>query len=129
MRSVRVVLASAFSISLSSVALAAHLPFNPREYPKKIVSCPAINRAENTAVDIELRKGTFSWLSWYMERAILIWNTRRLRRNQPQGRKNAAAPARLAESVGQLEISDTRVSGSDWLNLLCATKELTPPLG
>ncbi|KAH9999509.1 alpha/beta-hydrolase [Russula vinacea] len=34
--------------------VAAHQPFNPREYPKKVVSCPAINRAENTQVDIQL---------------------------------------------------------------------------
>ncbi|KAN0124485.1 alpha/beta-hydrolase [Russula decolorans] len=41
-------------ISLASDVLTTHLPFNPRGYPKKVVSCPAINRAENTRVDIEL---------------------------------------------------------------------------
>ena len=44
-----------FIISLTSDAKTAHLPFDPRGYPKKVVSCPAINRAENTHVDIELR--------------------------------------------------------------------------
>jgi hypothetical protein len=42
-------------LSLASDAVAAHSPFNPREYAKKVVSCPAINRAENAKVDIELR--------------------------------------------------------------------------
>jgi soluble epoxide hydrolase/lipid-phosphate phosphatase len=41
-------------LSLASDAVAAHSPFNPREYAKKVVSCPAINRAENAKVDIEL---------------------------------------------------------------------------
>jgi hypothetical protein len=57
MVSVQVLTVVAFLIiSLASdAASTAHLPFNPREYPKKVVSCPAINRAENTRVDIELR--------------------------------------------------------------------------
>lgn len=42
-------------ISQSSGGLAANLPFNPRDYPKKIVTCPAINRAQDTQVDIDLR--------------------------------------------------------------------------
>jgi len=47
--------AAAFLIvSLATDASTAHLPFNPLEYPKKVVSCPAINRAENTRVDIAL---------------------------------------------------------------------------
>jgi len=41
-------------ISIASDALAADLPFNPREYSKKIVTCPAINRAQKTQVDINL---------------------------------------------------------------------------
>jgi len=44
-----------FVVSIASDTSRAHLPFNPREYPKKVVSCPAINRAENTRVGIELR--------------------------------------------------------------------------
>jgi hypothetical protein len=47
--------AALFIISVTSDGLAANLPFNPRDYPKKIVTCPAINRAQNTQVDIDLR--------------------------------------------------------------------------
>lgn len=46
-------------VSLASDASTAQLPFNPRGYPKKVASCPAINRAENTHVDIELRTSRF----------------------------------------------------------------------
>ena len=62
-------------ISLGSDALAAHLPFNPREYPKNVVSCPAINHAENTGVDIELRTGSSLFvLLRHKEEAVLIRN-------------------------------------------------------
>jgi hypothetical protein len=55
MTSVQVLIVAALLIiSLAPDVLTAHLPFNPREYPKKVASCPAINRAENTRVDIEL---------------------------------------------------------------------------
>jgi hypothetical protein len=66
MVSVQVFLAFALlTVSLSTDASATtHLPFKPREYPKKIASCPAINRAENTEVDIELRKSTLSSGTW-----------------------------------------------------------------
>jgi hypothetical protein len=66
-------------ISIASDALAADLPFNPREYSKKIVTCPAINRAQNTQVDINLRTGFPYWILWHMEEVNLIWNTGRLR--------------------------------------------------
>ncbi|KAH9963261.1 alpha/beta-hydrolase [Russula dissimulans] len=32
----------------------AEASFNPRAYPNKVVTCPAINRAENTSVNIDL---------------------------------------------------------------------------
>ena len=60
MLSLQVSLAIAFLI-LSDV-VATHQPFNPREYPKKVVSCPAINRAENIQVDIQLRMNTSLFL-------------------------------------------------------------------
>ena len=66
-------------ISIAPDALAADLPFNPREYSKKIVTCPAINRAQNTQVDINLRTGFPYWILWHMEEVNLIWNTGRLR--------------------------------------------------
>jgi hypothetical protein len=50
-------------IALASDALTTHLPFNPRDYPKKVASCPAINRAENTQVDIELRTSVSLFLA------------------------------------------------------------------
>jgi len=46
--------AALFIISVASGGLAVNLPFNPRDYPKKIVTCPAINRAQDTQVDIDL---------------------------------------------------------------------------
>jgi len=52
-----------FTISLASDASTAHLPFNPRDYLKKVVSCPATNRAENTLVDIELRTSRIYFFS------------------------------------------------------------------
>ncbi len=57
MVSVQLLSVVALIISLASDASTVHLPFNPREYPKKVVSCPAIDRSENreTRVDIELR--------------------------------------------------------------------------
>ncbi|KAI0301879.1 alpha/beta-hydrolase [Multifurca ochricompacta] len=56
MLSKRVLLAASFFIiSIGSDSLAAGLPFNPREYPKKVVTCAALNRAENKQVDIDLR--------------------------------------------------------------------------
>ena len=58
MVSVRALLA--FALITVSLSTDAHLPFNPADYPKKIASCPAINRVENTGVDIELRKSIFS---------------------------------------------------------------------
>ncbi|KAI9512737.1 alpha/beta-hydrolase [Russula earlei] len=50
------VLAVALSIiSLASDSLtSADLPFDPRKYPKKVATCPAINRAHNTHVVIDL---------------------------------------------------------------------------
>jgi hypothetical protein len=101
-------------ISLASDASTAHLPFNPREYPKKVVSCPAINRAENTRVDIELRTcRLYSSQCSTRRKQSLIRNIRRLCQHQPQSRKNAAFLARVAKSMGELEISDTGVSGCD----------------
>jgi len=35
---------------------ATKTPFNPREHLMNVVTCPAINRAENKQVDIDLRK-------------------------------------------------------------------------
>jgi hypothetical protein len=64
-------------VSLASTALTTRLPFNPREYPKNVVSCPAVNRAENTKVDIELRTSAFLFFAFAA--ATLIRNTRRLR--------------------------------------------------
>lgn len=117
MLSLQVSLATAFLI-LSDV-VAAHQPFNPREYPKKVVSCPAINRAENTPVDIQLRTNTSLFLLLVQrlyERSnpnseIIL--CRRLRRHQSRGRRDASSPTRLAEPMGKLEISDPRVSGYD----------------
>ena len=58
---VRALLAFALiTVFLSTDAAATRLPFNPRKYPKKIASCPAVNRVENTGVDIELRESTLS---------------------------------------------------------------------
>lgn len=101
-----------FIISIASDSLAANLPFNPRDYPKKIVTCPAINRVQNTQVDIDLRMGLICLIPRHMDEANLIWNARRLCRYQSQGREDPAAPARLAKSVGELEVPDTRVSGT-----------------
>jgi len=86
-----------FIISIASDGLAANLPFNPRDYPKKIVTCPAINRAQDTQVDIDLR---MNLISRHMGEANLIWNARRLCRYQCQGREDAAARAWVAKSVG-----------------------------
>ncbi len=52
-------------ISLAPDALTAHLPFHPRKYPKKVASCPAINRAENTRVDIELCTPLLLLILWH----------------------------------------------------------------
>lgn len=68
-------------ISLASSGVSTtHLPFNPREYPKKVVSCPAVNRAENTHVDIELRTYESSLFlpTQHHEGVFLIRNIRRL---------------------------------------------------
>lgn len=46
--------ASLFLISVASNGFATKAPFNPRGYPKNVVTCPAINRAENKRVDIDL---------------------------------------------------------------------------
>ena len=48
-----------FIISIASEGFAANLPFNPRVYPKSVVTCPAPNRAQNTTVNIDLR------MAWY----------------------------------------------------------------
>jgi hypothetical protein len=48
-------LAAIFISHVASGNLAENLPFDPRDYPKKIVTCPAINRAQDTQVDIDLR--------------------------------------------------------------------------
>lgn len=48
-----------FIISIASDGLALNLPFNPRDFPKKVVTCPAPNRAQNITVDIDLR------MAWY----------------------------------------------------------------
>jgi hypothetical protein len=126
---VSVLVAALLFISLASDALTTHLPFNPREYPKKVVSCPAINRAKNTPVDIELRTSVSFFPLWHMGGAILIQMTLRLRRHQSQSRKDVAFLARLAESMGELEISDTRVSGGDRLLVLHALQSSSlPPL-
>jgi len=100
-----------FIISIASDGLAVNLPFNPRDYPKKIVTCPAINRAQDTQVDIDLRINLPCLISRHMAEANLIWNTHRLCRYQCQGREDAAARAWMAKSVGELEVPDTRVSG------------------
>jgi hypothetical protein len=49
-----------FIVSVASGGSAAQLPFHPRDYPKKVASCPAVNRAQNAQVDIDLRTGPFS---------------------------------------------------------------------
>ncbi|KAI0303058.1 alpha/beta-hydrolase [Russula brevipes] len=46
-----------FIVSVASGGSAAQPPFNtfnPRDYPKKVASCPAVNRAQNAQVDIDL---------------------------------------------------------------------------
>jgi len=56
MVSIRVLSTVAFSfVSVASAYASANAQFNPRDYPKKIVTCPAINRAQDTQVDIDLR--------------------------------------------------------------------------
>ena len=51
--SLRVLLTVAFLIiSVASEGLA--VKFNPRGYPKRVVTCPAVNRAENRQVNIDL---------------------------------------------------------------------------
>jgi hypothetical protein len=52
----RVLSTIAFSfVSVASANASANAQFNPRAYLKKIVTCPAINRAQDTQVDIDLR--------------------------------------------------------------------------
>jgi hypothetical protein len=48
------------TIALLFISVAStHVPFDPRDYPKKVVTCPAINRAKNSQVDIDLRMNLF----------------------------------------------------------------------
>jgi len=59
MRSVKVLIAVLSIISSVTVAASDHQagdsPFNPRAYLQKVVTCPALNRAENKTVNIDLR--------------------------------------------------------------------------
>ncbi|KAF8271703.1 alpha/beta-hydrolase [Lactarius quietus] len=41
-------------LSCASNGFATKAPFKPRDYPKSVVKCPAINRAKNQQVDIDL---------------------------------------------------------------------------
>ena len=50
-----VLLTACLFLSAVSNSFAIKAPFNPRDYPKSVATCPAINRAENKQVDIVLR--------------------------------------------------------------------------
>jgi hypothetical protein len=64
--SLRLLLAVVFVIiSIASDGLAVN--FNPRAYTKKVATCPAVNRAENTQVDINLSTSCFNLLLQHME--------------------------------------------------------------
>jgi soluble epoxide hydrolase / lipid-phosphate phosphatase len=65
-QSSRVLLAVAFFIiSIASDGLA--VKFDPRGYTKKVVTCPAVNRAENRQVNIDLGTSFLGLLLQYME--------------------------------------------------------------
>jgi hypothetical protein len=56
MVSIQVLATVAFSfVSVASAYASANAQFNPRDYPKKIVTCTTINRAQDTRVEIDLR--------------------------------------------------------------------------
>ena len=50
-----VLLTACLVLSSALNGFATKTLFNPRNYPKSAVTCPAINRAENKQVDIVLR--------------------------------------------------------------------------